>query len=86
MRTRVVPPYPSFAYVMSQIGDESHEIRAGSGGVPAKPTPRPYSKYDDNPFMVRACVHHVIDSGDLNGPREPCAVTGTNPRVAVCLQ
>lgn len=56
MRARIVPPYPSFTYVMSQIGDSPGESQAGSwghGDTPSKPMPRPYSKYDDNPFMVR---------------------------------
>lgn len=60
MRARVVPPYPSFAYVMSQIADESQENRSGFkqpyGDLLVMPVPaprRPYSKYDDNPFMVR---------------------------------
>ncbi|KAF9654339.1 PR-1-like protein [Thelephora ganbajun] len=59
MRARIVPPYPSFTYVMSQIGDSSQESQAGSqrhGNLSMKPAPRPYSKYDDNPFMLYEMV------------------------------
>lgn len=56
MRARVVPPYPSFSYVMSQIGDPLQDNKPGSheyDNTSLKFAPRPYSKYDDNPFMVR---------------------------------
>ena len=52
MRARIVPPYPSFTYVMSQIDDPLHESQGGDDCAFAKPSPPPYSKYDDNPFMV----------------------------------
>ena len=57
MRARVLPPYPSFTYVMSQIADQSQQNQPGlypCGDVLVKPASQPpYSKYDDNPFMVR---------------------------------
>ena len=70
MRARIVPPYPSFTYVMSQIGDCHDESQAGSWGhddMPSTPVPRPYSKYDDNPFMVDAPVWFSDARKRLNG-------------------
>lgn len=61
MRARIVPPYPSFTYVMSQIDNSPDESQAGPrahGDASLKSVPRPYSKYDDNPFMVR--MHFLI--------------------------
>lgn len=85
MRARVVPPYPSFTYVMSQIGDQSQESQPGSqpyGNVFVKPTSRPYSKYDDNPFMVRWFVPVDMDPEDETVYREPCAMI-TSPRTVL---
>ena len=67
MRARIAPPYPSFTYVMSQIDDSPDERRAGPqphGDASLKSVPRPYSKYDDNPFMVR--MHLLISVHGLN--------------------
>ena len=65
MRTRIVPPYPSFTYVMSQIDNSSYEGQGGDDDALAKPAPRPCSKYDDNPFMV--CGSTLVSTGRLNG-------------------
>jgi len=72
MRARVVPPYPSFTYVMSQIADESQKSQSGPhshGDVLAKPAHRrPYSKYDENPFMRTVRHDHESVHSSVSAP------------------
>ena len=86
MRAHIVPPYPSFTDVMSQLGDSSHEGQAGDSycGVPVKPVCHPTQGATITyPWYADVLCYKF---GRSNNAREPRATAGGSPRVATCTQ